>query len=66
MSTIITNTLDKTYTLLTKGAPEIMKNLFKKEYVPHDYDYKLQQLSEEGLRVLAMGYKEIDELNCSN
>lgn len=45
--------------VFTKGAPEMIKSLSRKESVPSDYDTVLSRLTSEGYRVLAIGYKEI-------
>lgn len=56
MTTIIQPT-DKGYIGLTKGAPEILKEMFEK--VPDDYDETYQTLMNNGFRVIALGYKNI-------
>ncbi len=63
MSTIIKNKRGKDpYTLLSKGAPEIMKKLFKSN-LPKNYDQKLMEYSEQGFRVLALGFKSVTNIN---
>ena len=63
MSTIIYDgNPDGSYLMLTKGAPEVMKTLFIKEKLPKNYQQKLDELADEGLRVIALGSKRIDRL----
>ena len=67
MSTVILNSnhFSSKFKVLSKGAPEIMKDLFDPETVPEDYKQKTREYSEQGLRLLAMGYKEIDNIDQS-
>ncbi|EDV27584.1 uncharacterized protein TRIADDRAFT_20897 [Trichoplax adhaerens] len=48
------------YIVTTKGAPEILKRMFKE--VPKDYDSVHEEMARKGARILALGYKEIGEL----
>lgn len=61
MSTIVVlDELDSRNTILTsKGAPEVMKPLFRQETLPHDYDSWYKHFSLQGGRVLALGYKQL-------
>lgn len=51
--------------LLTKGNPEMMKNIFSKESLPEEeegsesYNGKLFRYTQSGLRVIAFGAKNI-------
>lgn len=47
--------------VLTKGAPEIMKSLFVS--VPDDYDKVANEYAKKGFRLLAIGYKNDDNLH---
>lgn len=65
MSTIILNNnhFSSKFKILTKGAPEIMFDLFDKNTLPKNYKEKVREFSEQGLRLLAMGFKEIDNMH---
>ena len=64
MTTIITNEKrnDHKYTVLTKGAPEIMKTHCDPSTIPEDYDQILIEYSEQGLRILTLAYRKINEI----
>ena len=63
MSVVIKNELNNEhkYTVLSKGAPEVIKAHCTKESLPEDFDSQLINLSEQGLRVLAFAYKKTNE-----
>lgn len=46
--------------LLVKGAPEIIKNLCFSQNLPFNFDDELQGFTEQGFRVLALAYKDLD------
>ncbi|CAB1427291.1 unnamed protein product [Pleuronectes platessa] len=43
-----------------KGSPEMVASLCRAETVPAQFSSKLRSFSSEGLRVLALGYKPLD------
>lgn len=45
----------------TKGSPDIIKLLLKK--IPDDYDNRVKEHSLSGYRVIAMGYKELKNID---
>ena len=51
---------DTQYLGLTKGAPEVLKQMFSK--VPNNYDDLYISISRKGARVLALGRKELGAL----
>ncbi|EKE42945.1 hypothetical protein ENUP19_0121G0169 [Entamoeba nuttalli] len=51
------NTNTKTIMGFVKGAPEILKGMFKE--IPHHYDNVNRFFTLQGMRVLAFGYKSI-------
>ena len=51
------------YYIYCKGAPEIMRNIFSKEFLPENYTEVVREFSEQGIRLLAMGYKTIDDID---
>ncbi|KAL0230365.1 hypothetical protein PCE1_003925 [Barthelona sp. PCE] len=46
--------------VFAKGAPEKMIDLFALDSVPDDYDSELRRITLDGNRVLAMGYRFVD------
>ncbi|KAM7410928.1 hypothetical protein PAMA_021072 [Pampus argenteus] len=44
-----------------KGSPEMVASLCREDTVPAQFSSKLRSFSSEGLRVLALGYKPLDE-----
>ena len=44
---------------MTKGAPETLKLLCHVESIPKDFDEKLEKLSKQGFRTLAMAIKKL-------
>ena len=47
--------------VLSKGAPETMKGLFKS--IPDNYDYCYNSYAKQGYRVLALGYNSSNSFN---
>ena len=45
---------------MTKGAPEILKSICRKETIPKDFDEQLETLSKQGFRILAMAMKKLE------
>ena len=54
---------DATYIAAVKGAPETLKSMFHE--VPSYYDQTYMELSRRGARVLALGIKDLGNLNPS-
>ncbi|XP_053209621.1 endoplasmic reticulum transmembrane helix translocase-like [Panonychus citri] len=50
-----------TYLGLTKGAPEVLRNMFTK--VPENYDEIYISMSKKGARILSLGRKEMGNLS---
>ncbi|KAA6357737.1 MAG: putative cation-transporting ATPase 13A2, partial [Streblomastix strix] len=47
--------------IYTKGSPEVIRKLCKKETLPDDFDQQLQTYTQQGLRIIALANKEIKE-----
>lgn len=47
--------------VLTKGAPEVIRNLLKT--VPEKYDFTFNEYAKKGYRILALAFKDDDNLN---
>ncbi|KAF8774031.1 endoplasmic reticulum transmembrane helix translocase-like [Argiope bruennichi] len=52
---------DTSYIVAVKGAPEILKPMFKE--IPRDYDETYTEMSRRGARVLALGRRELGILS---
>jgi cation-transporting ATPase 13A1 len=63
MSTISVVTVDKTPRVLiaVKGAPETLKAMFTT--VPDEYEATYKWYAQRGSRVLALGYRFVDNMN---
>lgn len=59
MSVIMENNKDENTTILTKGAPEILKALCDPTSLPFNFDEVLEEYTEQGLRVIAVAFKRI-------
>lgn len=59
MSTITLNHSDDTLTSFVKGSPEMIHSLSVKESIPDDFFDVLEKYTQDGLRVLALGYKDL-------
>lgn len=51
----------KSYRVLSKGAPEILKQFIKDP--PADYDDVYLPFVRDGKRVLAIAYKKVEQMN---
>uniref|UniRef100_A0A1B6DGW9 Endoplasmic reticulum transmembrane helix translocase n=2 Tax=Clastoptera arizonana TaxID=38151 RepID=A0A1B6DGW9_9HEMI len=60
----VSGTTDTTYIATVKGAPEVLKSMFK--VVPDSYDSIYLGLSRRGARVLALGWRELGRLSHQN
>jgi len=47
--------------VLTKGAPEVIKGLLK--VIPEKYDFTFNEYAKKGYRILALAFKDDDNLN---
>jgi len=47
--------------VLTKGAPEVIRGLLKT--IPEKYDFTFNEYAKKGYRILALAYKDDDNLN---
>ena len=54
------------FNIYTKGSPEMMIDIFKKQTVPSNYTEKLKQYASQGFRVLAIGSRKIDSSSLNN
>lgn len=63
MTSVVENLNTNEKIVVSKGAPEIMKNLYSQETIPDNYDEILKQLGEQGFRILALGHKKIESIN---
>jgi cation-transporting ATPase 13A2 len=64
MSTVIMNekTNDHKFTVLSKGAPEVMKKICDPATIPSDYEQVLNSYSEQGLRILGLAYNKFNDV----
>lgn len=46
--------------VLMKGAPEVIKSLCFSQNLPFNYDEELAEFTEQGFRVIALAYRDID------
>ncbi len=58
-----TNPNEKINRILTKGAPETMKEFFKD--LPKDYDEIYNKYAKQGFRILATGYRDSSAFNAT-
>ena len=54
------------FSIYTKGSPEMMIDIFKKQTVPSNYADKLKEYASQGFRVLAIGSRKIDSSALNN
>lgn len=59
MSVVIENKESGDLRILTKGAPEVIKKLCDSSTIPFNFDDVLEEYTEQGLRVIAVAYKEL-------
>jgi len=58
VNTIVSDTLE----VFVKGAPETIRDLCKRETVPSDFDDRLYKLVNKGYRVIAVGYRTLNDI----
>jgi cation-transporting P-type ATPase 13A2 len=63
MSVIVKNKKDGNYRVYTKGAPENIRRLCIEDSVPSTFHDILKKYTEKGLRVLALAYKELPNVD---
>jgi len=63
MSVIVKNNKDSKYRVYTKGAPENIRRLCVEESVPSTFHDILKKYTEKGLRVLALAYKDLVDVD---
>lgn len=54
---------DKKYTTFVKGSPEMIKRLSRPETVPHDFETVMNEYTVQGYRMIAFGYKDMDNMS---
>ena len=60
MSTIVQDPNTKVWYSFTKGAPEKMLKICRKQTLPSDYSSIMEAMAIQGFRILALAYKIID------
>ena len=63
MSVLVKNKKDQKYKVYTKGAPENIRRLCINESIPSTFHDILKKYTEKGLRVLALAYKDITDMD---
>ena len=63
MSVICKNNLDGRYMCFIKGSPEKMHELWNPDSIPEDFFESLEKYTNNGLRVIALGYRYLDNFN---
>lgn len=66
MSVVCRNEKDSSLKVFTKGAPETIKQLCLPSTIPAGFDKILEEYSKQGLRILGLAYKQIDNENQSS
>jgi len=61
MSVVVENKLDDTLICFMKGSPETIKDLCDPNYLPADYDEKLDKITQSGFRIIALAYRVLDD-----
>jgi magnesium-transporting ATPase (P-type) len=60
MSILTLNHESKTLSAFVKGSPEMIHSLSTSKSIPEDFHDVLEKYTQDGLRVLALSYKEYD------
>jgi len=60
MSVIVKGNGTKKYMAYVKGSPEMIAGLCIKSSLPADFDHILEQYTNRGYRVIALGTKAMD------
>jgi cation-transporting P-type ATPase 13A2 len=59
MSVVAKSSMTEGWQVLTKGSPEIMATIMKKNSMPKNYNEVLKEYASHGFRVLAIASKSI-------
>mmetsp|Transcript_23928 Transcript_23928/g.27550 ORF Transcript_23928/g.27550 Transcript_23928/m.27550 type:complete len:98 (-) Transcript_23928:1492-1785(-) len=63
MSVISINHEDKALTSFVKGSPEMIQSLCVEDSIPGDYFDVLERYTKDGLRVLAMAFRILEDFD---
>ena len=63
MSTIVRNSMDKSYRAYVKGSPEKIADLCDPSTLPLHYFATLEEYTRKGYRVIALAYKSLPSAN---
>ncbi|KAL4442902.1 hypothetical protein ABPG74_010791 [Tetrahymena malaccensis] len=63
MSVIVAITKENQNYIYTKGSPESIQKICKQSTIPKDFSNKLQEFTNEGYRVLALAYSQLNEVD---
>ncbi|KAL4491368.1 hypothetical protein ABPG72_008024 [Tetrahymena utriculariae] len=63
MSVIVAVTKENLNYIYTKGSPESIQKICKQSTIPKDFSNKLQEFTNEGYRVLALAYIQVNEVD---
>ncbi|OUM58256.1 hypothetical protein PIROE2DRAFT_48109 [Piromyces sp. E2] len=55
-------TVSNSLEVFVKGAPEVIRDICKNKTVPMDFNQKLHKLVNKGFRVIAVGYKTLENV----
>ena len=63
MSVVVKNLKTKELIAFCKGSPEAIFKLSKKNTIPENYHKELHKYAHQGYRVLACGYKRLEDIS---
>lgn len=61
MSAVCRNSITKGHEVYTKGSPEMLATIMRRETIPPNYNEILRQYASHGFRVLAIASKSISD-----
>lgn len=61
ISVLVENENTDEYSLLSKGAPEMLSTLCKPESLPSNYQDMLSEYTRNGLRIISLAYKNVSK-----
>lgn len=61
MAVITRKISDKHFNVYCKGSPEMIATLCRPETVPTDFNERLNYYAQQGYRIIALAYKELDK-----